>query len=435
MTRTDWRDLPPVDVPPRRPSRLSTTLLECFDKCRRSAYLSLTEGGGSTHEMDRGSGFHEFARVATEAALEHGEVPPHELGKAMLAQVLAEHPEWTIPKKERDRLRQMVFHWCEGVRFRPERLAAVESLFTMDVGGWTISGRIDRAEIDAEARTVRIRDYKTTPNVPTQEEFEASYQVVIYALLVAYGFPTRRVPCPDPACDGGYVPDGHDDDGSVLVWADCSTCRGRGAIDERLENIGAGLSFFDVGEEYPAPQLRDDGTLHDRYMVLTRLELGEWMADLEQTVAAFDESLASGKWQAVRGSHCSRCPAPALCPLPQHLRPRVINSREDAVAEAVRLEFLKDETRAKTKELKDWAKFDGGRIRYGRDRVLELAIEAKRSLDKDGLARAVTRSVELGEAFPGPDAFYRVSSSNTFRDRTLSPSELAEERMQERGDD
>jgi hypothetical protein len=168
-------------------------------------------------------------------------------------------------------------------------------------------------------------------------------------------------------------------------------------------------------------------------MTLTRLELGEAMADLEQLVGQFDAALGSGLWPAVPGSHCSTCAAPALCPLPQHLRPRVINSREDAVAEAVRIEFLKDEAKAKTRELKDWAKFDGP-IRYGRDRVLELAIEAKRSLDKAGLARAVTRSVELGEPFAGPDAFYKESASNAFRARTLSPAELAEERMRERDD-
>jgi hypothetical protein len=422
---TDWRNLPAVDVAPPRPARLSQTLLSRYNVCARSAYLALTEKGAATHAMMRGSAFHAFAERAITLMIEQDEprIPP-EVAKDLLAAVLAEHPEWTIPWKERDGLRQQAYHFAVGCNVDISKIAGVETLFEMDVAGWTISGRIDRLEIDAEQRTAKIRDFKTSFAIQSQEEFEASFQVVLYALLVAYGFPTRRVECPDFECDGGKIRDAGGD------WLDCPTCRGHGEIDERLDNIGAGLEFFNVGEDF-SRYLRDDGTMQDRWMVLTRLELGEAMADLEQLVGQFDQALASGLWPAVPGSHCSTCAAPALCPLPQHLRPRVINSREDAVAEAVRIEFLKDEAKAKTRELKDWAKFDGP-IRYGRDRVLELAIEAKRSLDKAGLARAVTRSVELGEAFPGPDAFYKESASNAFRARTLSPAELAEERMKER---
>jgi hypothetical protein len=424
---TDWRNLPAVDVAPPRPARLSQTLLSRYNVCARSAYLALTEKGAATHAMMRGSAFHAFAERAITLMIEQDEprIPP-EVAKDLLAAVLAEHPEWTIPWKERDGLRQQAYHFAVGCNVDISKIAGVETLFEMDVAGWTISGRIDRLEIDAEQRTAKIRDFKTSFAIQSQEEFEASFQVVLYALLVAYGFPTRRVECPDFECDGGKIRDAGGD------WLDCPTCRGHGEIDERLDNIGAGLEFFNVGEDY-SRYLRDDGTMQDRWMTLTRLELGEAMADLEQLVGQFDAALGSGLWPAVPGSHCSTCAAPALCPLPQHLRPRVINSREDAVAEAVRIEFLKDEAKAKTRELKDWAKFDGP-IRYGRDRVLELAIEAKRSLDKAGLARAVTRSVELGEPFAGPDAFYKESASNAFRARTLSPAELAEERMRERDD-
>jgi hypothetical protein len=424
---TDWRNLPAVDVAPPRPARLSQTLLSRYNVCARSAYLALTEKGAATHAMMRGSAFHAFAERAITLMIEQDEprIPP-EVAKDLLAAVLAEHPEWTIPWKERDGLRQQAYHFAVGCNVDISKIAGVETLFEMDVAGWTISGRIDRLEIDAEQRTAKIRDFKTSFAIQSQEEFEASFQVVLYALLVAYGFPTRRVECPDFECDGGKIRDAGGD------WLDCPTCRGHGEIDERLDNIGAGLEFFNVGEDF-SRYLRDDGTMQDRWMTLTRLELGEAMADLEQLVGQFDAALGSGLWPAVPGSHCSTCAAPALCPLPQHLRPRVINSREDAVAEAVRIEFLKDEAKAKTRELKDWAKFDGP-IRYGRDRVLELAIEAKRSLDKAGLARAVTRSVELGEPFAGPDAFYKESASNAFRARTLSPAELAEERMRERDD-
>ena len=72
----DPRRQPPVKVQPPRPhrERFSQTLLALGDKCMHAAYLSLRYGGGAlSHEMARGSLYHEFQERAMWTLIEQGQ--------------------------------------------------------------------------------------------------------------------------------------------------------------------------------------------------------------------------------------------------------------------------------------------------------------------------------------------------------------------------
>jgi hypothetical protein len=121
------RKLPPV-APLERPRRFSQTLLRHANTCKRAGYLYVRHHGGMpAHALDRGTAFHMAkARVLDLLIEQHSEEP--ELGeqeeklreevledqpdaegklidedsaKLMLEDVLAEHPEFTIPLHER----------------------------------------------------------------------------------------------------------------------------------------------------------------------------------------------------------------------------------------------------------------------------------------------------------------------------------------------
>jgi RecB family exonuclease len=301
-TPVNWRDLPPIPVAEREPAlaRLSTnrapsvTFLGKHDTCDRSAFLyEKHRGGPPTHQLARGSVFHEVVADLTNELAERGEheIPP-ELAKDRLLEVLERQLELTPSAYERDQLRGMLYNWSVGSYFWPERIIGVELDLDLKLGDWTIRGRVDLVE-QADDWTLDITDYKTQWDMPRSSEdaewaqggrdengnprFGGTFETEVYALLAAFG----------------TTPDG--------------------------SRIGDGVERFRVFLRFPR-YLREEGLAY-RAAEIDRKQLVDFRFDVESQLRRLQRQLETGKWQPTPGSQCGRCPAEYECPLPRHLRP------------------------------------------------------------------------------------------------------------------
>lgn len=401
--RLDLRDLPPVEPVPV-PARFSQTLLAYAEKCRRSAYLYMRHHGGAPgHALDAGTAFHLVAERALNLLIEHGEpqLDP-DTGKVLLGEVLAEHPELTVPvngQVSEDALGVMVYHFCVGLRLNVERVVAVERKFVLELAGRTVSGRIDVALIAGDV--AQVRDWKTTFALPSQQEFEDSLQLSLYGLLLLFGRPE--------------APDG--------------------TLEEPL---GDRVGWVDLGEVYPR-YLSKDGGLVERNVVLSRQELADFRGRVERLVVQLDEAVGGegreGTWRfpAVSGAHCARCPCEPECPLPSHLRRWAgsVNSMEQAEEAAEWVRRMEARVGATKKELRAFAQAHGP-VRAGRE-VFEFSAQERRVTAWEELESGVERAVRFGEAFDLED-FRRRSVSTVFGARKLSAEELGELKAKSEGE-
>jgi hypothetical protein len=293
-----WRDLPPIDEAERAAVEIgrepSQTFLGWFDVCRRAAFLyAKYHGGAGSHQMDRGTAFHEAVAELTRELVERGEnsIPP-ELGLDRLNEVFERRLDLQVPAYERDQLRGMIYNWCVGSFFQPDRVIGVEQELTLEVGEWTIRCRVDLIEQPAHWM-LDVIDYKTQKAMPrtgADEEwatggfddngnprFGGNFQTQVYALAVAFGQTAAGV------------------------------------------NLGAGVERFRVFLRFPQ-YLYEEG-LGYRDAVIDRGQLLNFRLDLESQLRGLAESIETGKWQPKPGNHCQRCPAKYECPLPPVLRP------------------------------------------------------------------------------------------------------------------
>lgn len=424
-------------LPQGWPERLRVTMLKRANVCPYSAYLYVKHDGGHvTHRMDGGAAFHATAEVCTNELIERGDddgegVPP-DVAKATLEALILEHPEWVIPLADRVRLRKAVWQWAEfGHPLPPENIVAVERRFVLPVlnGRRLISGRIDVALLDGPELTVR--DYKTSPHAPTQDEFEQSVQTPIYALLARFGRAAREVPC--ARCEGT---------GRVSGWTltpirthspdYCPDCKGRGW---QLELAPFGLaeqaSQVRVAEHYPAPELDARKTVHGMVVERARLfdlsELHELREEVEGMVAKLESYAEQWAFPARRGTWCGECPAREECPIKPKIAPEIVD--ESTAREAALAWLLFSEEARKIKaDIKAFASREElAEVRVGEDGDLVLAFSAQESQsvsDWDGLAQAIVDATELGRPFDR-SRFVSVRSSTRFDKRKLAPAELA----------
>jgi hypothetical protein len=161
------RKFDPVWLPEDRAlnGRASQTLLAKFNQCRRGAFLyRLHDGGPASHEMHRGSALHEIARRATLAAIDQGEpLIPGEIVKAIADEVLA---EMDVPFEQQDYVRECSWRLAGWLTLNPASVVAVETLFVLELGDWTIRGKIDFAEAMDDGAAVRVVDYKSSRALP-----------------------------------------------------------------------------------------------------------------------------------------------------------------------------------------------------------------------------------------------------------------------------
>jgi len=203
-------------------------------------------------------------------------------------------------------------------------------------------------------------------------------------------------------------------------------CEGRGRFETPEPfSVASQAQRFDLEFVYPGAE-NHEGRMATRPVSLTRLELIEYRASLEALLARVHASEASGDWPAVASdAACSECPAAQLCPIPAELRDHrgTINSVAEAAEACEVLDREKAEHRARQTELRNFAKANGGEIRFGR-KVWELVYtEHEVVTDKDELLAAVDRAVRYGEDFERAD-FIRVKGRTDFKARDLSEEEL-----------
>lgn len=407
----------PIELRPERPARLSQTWLSNYSRCKHSAFLYTKYRGAVTSpQMERGSLAHEVWQVLTNEALDNGwPTIPHEMAKAALFDLYASG-RFTVPPDEWDHVRRCVFNWAAATEAETtgtgfggplplDKILGVETLVVMEIGDWTISGKLDLAWRDEI--TVYIRDYKTAMHPLTQEEFNHSLQQKVYSLLAAFGQPVAVSMCED--CGGigrREVMRGaeHDED-------PCPGCNGKGYIETpEPYPLGEGAQHFDIAEVYPALRFEDDGTLMQRGRTMSRTELLDERSMLEALLEQVTHSYDSGEWPALPSDDaCGKCPAQRDCPLPPQLLPfDSIDTPEEAQHFAMASELLKLEKGSIDKALKAWVKNGKGKknpnaaprpIDLGNGTQLNFVPQEVNTTDYDGYREAVSQGkvVDLEE--------------------------------------
>jgi RecB family exonuclease len=364
-TATEKRGMFPYSV--KRPDTASQSLLARIDVCPFSGALYIDyKGGPQTAALARGEVCHHFFERATNMLMEQEEpsMPP-EVGKDLMQAIIEERTDLALPAGEQESCRIIAWNWSEATVLDLNSIVCVESMLSLQIGEWTVRGRVDRAEI--ADRQAFVRDYKTSLAIPDQEKFERSFQTPFYALLVAEGVP-----------EGESTP------------------------------IGEGLDACHLIEEYPRYRRGDDGSLASRITVVDRAQLFDFKRTVESHLAKLDHGLAKGEWAASPGAHCQTCPASSECPIPPHLREvKTIGTQGDAEEIAQRILFVDAQAKELKTSLRGWVD-ENGPV-YAGDLVFDLTYaESERLTDKD----AVKRIVE--EAGYDPETFWRKSPSTRF---------------------
>lgn len=331
------------------PDKASQSLLARLDVCVASGalYLKYRDDGVPTAPLVRGEICHEFAERATHYCIEQGEqsMPP-EVGKDFMQALIEERADFALPAHEQDACRIFAWNWAAATVLELEKIVAVEDMFELEVAGWTVRGRIDRAEISGGEAFVR--DYKSSLYIPAQEVFEQRFQTPFYALLFAEG-----------------VPEGED------------------------VRLGEGLSGVHVFEEYPRWR-GDDGDTIKRHAYLDHGQLHDVRLTVESHLLKLERGLITGEWAATIGPHCATCPAPHDCPIPAERRPLDNIGTEAQAAELAeqvpfRLAALKRDQEA----LKAWVKEHGDLI-VGEDRWT-FVLEPKEVANKEAIKLLIER--------------------------------------------
>jgi hypothetical protein len=234
----------PVWLPDGLGGRVTQTALRHYAACPRSGFLAVKYRGvdASTAEMVRGKAVHLVHERAVRLMLENGEVTiPPEVVRDLADVVLAELP---VPFAEHDACREMAWRIGSELALEPETVVAAETLFALDVplddgGTFEVRCRIDFAELLDNGARVHVEDLKSSKAAVTQDEIARkrsdgslsakAFQLVLYAVALAYGYPVREEECPRLGCiHGSLSPDA--DDPSCDP---CPYCGGRGRVETR----------------------------------------------------------------------------------------------------------------------------------------------------------------------------------------------------------
>jgi hypothetical protein len=432
--------------------RISVTGVRHFNQCPRAGFLyALTKGEDKSHEMERGSALHHALEVGTREVMRLGEVMvPPDVAKDIVNSVLA-NPAFAVPVEEHDYLRESVYRWAEHTTFDPSQIVAVEQLMELEVGGWVLRAKIDFATFLEGGGVLSIEDYKSSRAMVTWEEIgrkrpdgsiaAKDFQLVAYALAMAFGYPVRVEKC--ARCGGtGKVPARDHHTATVeaaaavnefysapMAPSPCPACR-HGRVETREPfRVADKVQRFDLAYVYPGIK-QEDGAPARRGVSLTRLELHEYLTSMDGIMRRLGHAVETGEWPAVPSSHCdTECPARSMCPrLEQRSKAGRLNTPEEVKAEAER-QFVRDlESRAVWKEIKASVKaMPGQSLRFGADRVIEpVYSEFEEITDKDGMWAAIERTARYGEPFDRSQ-FTKQRSRSPVTVRKLTPAEMAGE--------
>lgn len=400
----------PVFLPGGLGGKVSVTFGRAENACSRAGFLyAKYKGSSRAHPLERGSALHRVLQLATMTAVDSGEamVPP-ELVKAIANEVLAD-PEYRCPIEEHDYLREAAYRWADEATFSAQTLVACETLFVLDVAGYEVRGKIDRADLVDDGRRVLVEDYKSSRAMPSYEALgrrmrdgrlaAKAYQLVLYALLLAYGVPVREEP----------------DDSE----------RGYREVREPFP-VAAQAQEFELA--YVFPGIDVDGQMGRRQLTLTRLELVEYLASLEAQMLRVGEAERTGNWPATSGTHCVECPCEPECPIPPELRDHAgtINTLPELEEAAERYVREKERLDARWKEIKRSVEVlaPAQRLRVGADRVIVPTTVMRSTIrDKDGMRAAIERARTTGEPYVH-DEWEKTTVSTPITLRRLTDEEL-----------
>lgn len=415
----DLRTFPPVTPLSSTPDDWRQTFVSKFTECPRSAYLYAKYSGGAlSHPLAGGTLLHRALERFVRELMEKDESMGNpEMAKDILNEVLVESTDLMVGADRFDSLRAMMFHVAEGLSIVPQEVVCLETPISVDIGGRKITGTVDLAEANAER--VLVVDYKSAfysaarpdanPDeeeyVPTKEEWPGTFQLVLYAFMLATG-----------EVDGAPFNFGH-------------------------------IPEFRLKQIHPRQFWENEGVPAYRETVIDVDSLLDWRLYLESTIAKLERAFDDWQFPAIIGHHCDYCPSSAECPIPPELREYrgEIRTLEDAQRAAIiRARNLRVAGEL-WEGIKGFAKVTGKRIRYGADQELywkkvesekikdKVAIpgSSKKIKGRVALQAAVVRQEELGIPVVWKD-FHTVSVSTRLTKRTLTPQELAEERQQKR---
>lgn len=399
----------PVHLPADRAlnGKASQTFLRHYNLCPRSGYLyALYKNSASSMHMVRGSALHRILELATGLAVDRGETyVPADVVKDVADAVFA---EMHVAVEEHDYVREMAYRWAAETAFDPSAVVAVESMLWLDVDGWQVRMKVDYAELLEHGGAVVVRDYKSGRGLPAQDDvarkrpdgtlFAKSFQLVLYALGLAFGVPVRVE-------DGVETPEPF-------------------ALAGRAQR-------FDLEYVYPGIEDRGTGLMGRRTASLTRTELHAYLESLRALLARAAHSEETGDWPAILSDEaCDQCPAKRQCPIPRELRDYrgEINTEPEAREAMEVLERRQALDAALAREIKAFCKANDLDLRYGKDKVREFVPTfSEEIVDKGALWEAIRRASEFGEPLDR-SAYVRERRGTSFRSRTLTADELAEER-------
>lgn len=293
-----------------RPETVSMTRLSRLDVCPRSFYFDIYyEGGVQTHAMARGTLFHDTAEHCTDLLIAAGEgYVPGDVARGV-AQENMNESQLVLPHFEQDAVRLMAWNWGEhhsGSIDLPT-LVCNETLLAVEINGWTLRGRIDRAHVNGDH--CQFYDYKTSLHIPSSEALLQDFQLNFYPLLLAEGKVVNR--------EGSVLDDKPPAAGANLFWP--TLVYPRFVNEESNECVVR--SPASKGELVPIKR--------------------ENLHDLKQAIATslkrLEHGLDTGDWPAADGKHCATCAAPSRCPIPGELRDFEAVSDHEQAADLVSL--------------------------------------------------------------------------------------------------
>lgn len=415
----DFRTFPPVEPLSEVPDHYRQTLLAKSVRCPRDAYLYVKYGGGAlTHPLAGGTVLHRaierYIRVLLKANERYGN---GEIAKDILNEVLAEATDLTVSPERFDSMRAMMFHVADGLVIPNSEdeaeVVCLETPVEVELNGRRITGTIDYAE--ADDYEVRVRDWKsafynvTRPQddpeddeyVPTKDEWDGTFQLILYAYALATGSITG-------------APEGF--------------------------NFGS-TPTFRLRQDHPRQFWKREGVIAYREAVIDLDTLLDWRLYLEAAVAKLDAAFEQWQFPAIWGKHCDYCTSSAECPIPAPLRKYrgELRTDEDAARAMVQRERHKQIGDELWGAVKGFMKGRGGRLRYGLDREIyfkkseseklrrQIVIEGRKMDAREELKAQIDRR---NAGYPGEiiwEEYYEKSVSTRLTARTLTDAELTDE--------
>jgi hypothetical protein len=249
-----------------------------------------------------------------------------------------------------------------------------------------------------------------------------NFQLVLYALGLAYGTPVRIEWTTCTNCDGGVW-------GEAADECDCDNGARSYEVPEPFPLAGQ-AQRFDLEFVFPGIENKTEGTMARRAMSLTRTELSEYLESLRGLLTRLAHAEGTGDWPAqVSDDACGECPASSLCPIPAELRDHrgTINTVEQAAEAEEKLDRVRAESNAISREIKAFCKAHNIDLRFGRDKVREwVATEEEKIVDREGLLLAVERAAEFGEPLDR-SRYIQTAKGTGFKIRKLTADELVAE--------